>query len=101
MSISGLIPQLRTTDLAGSIDFYTTKVGLALEFQYSDFYAGKGEHFHLYLETNDVAAVAAALKSNGVRRPGMRILTTVAFTAAATGGFVARAQTGWKRERCI
>ena len=88
--ISGVIPQLRTTDLKSSIDFYTTKLGFQLEFQYEDFYAGirtgdqvlhlkladqtdpsiqfvkEGEHFHLYLETNDVAAAAAALKANGV-----------------------------------
>jgi uncharacterized glyoxalase superfamily protein PhnB len=64
---------------------------LTLEFQYEDFYAGiragdqifhlklvdqidpsidfvhKGEHFHLYLETDDAAAAAETLKSNGVR----------------------------------
>jgi catechol 2,3-dioxygenase-like lactoylglutathione lyase family enzyme len=90
MVISGVIPQLRTTDLKSSIRFYTTKLGLRLEFQYQDFYAGiragnqtfhlklvddkdpsiqfveNGEHFHLYLETEDVAAAAAALKANGV-----------------------------------
>lgn len=88
--ISGVITQLRTTDLDSSIRFYTTKLGLQLEFRYQDFYAGiragnhvfhlklvdekdpsiqfveDGEHFHLYLETNDVAAVATALKSKGV-----------------------------------
>ena len=90
MQITGVIPQLRTTDLAASIRFYTTKLGLTLEFQYEDFYAGiragnqllhlklverkdtsiefvdKGEHFHLYFETDDAAAVAAGLKQNGV-----------------------------------
>jgi catechol 2,3-dioxygenase-like lactoylglutathione lyase family enzyme len=90
MKISSAIAQLRTTDLAESIQFYTTKVGLTLEFQYQDFYAGiragsqlfhlklsdekdpsiefvdKGEHFHLYLETDDASAAAAALKRNGV-----------------------------------
>jgi catechol 2,3-dioxygenase-like lactoylglutathione lyase family enzyme len=90
MTISGVIPQLRTTDLAESIRFYTTKVGLTLEFQYQDFYAGiragsqlfhlkltderdpsiqfvdEGEHFHLYFETDDVVAAAATLKENGV-----------------------------------
>jgi len=90
MAISGVIPQLRTTDLASSIRFYTTKLGLSLEFQYQDSYAGiragnqifhlklvderdpsirfvdEGEHFHLYLETSDVAAAAAALMANGV-----------------------------------
>jgi catechol 2,3-dioxygenase-like lactoylglutathione lyase family enzyme len=40
MKISGAITQLRTTDLAESIWFYTTKLGLTLEFQYQDFYAG-------------------------------------------------------------
>jgi catechol 2,3-dioxygenase-like lactoylglutathione lyase family enzyme len=91
MPISGVIPQLRTTDLADSIRFYTTKVGLTLEFKYQDFYAGiragnqlfhlklvdekdpsiqfvnNGEHFHLYFETNDLATTAATLKKNGVR----------------------------------
>src|SRR5688572_33437060 len=90
MAISGVIPQLRTTDLASSIQFYTNKLGLHLEFQYEDFYAGiragnqiihlklvdekdpsiefvaNGEHFHLYLETTDVAATATVLKTNGI-----------------------------------
>ncbi|HEV7643093.1 MAG TPA: VOC family protein [Pyrinomonadaceae bacterium] len=90
MQISGAVAQLRTTDLAASIHFYTTRVGLALEFQYQDFYAGvragdqlfhlklvdekdpsiefvdKGEHFHLYFNTDDAAATAEALKKNGV-----------------------------------
>jgi catechol 2,3-dioxygenase-like lactoylglutathione lyase family enzyme len=90
MQISSAIAQLRTTDLAASIRFYTAKVGLTLEFQYQDFYAGiragrqlfhlklvddkdpsiefvdKGKHFHLYFETDDVAAAADALKRNGV-----------------------------------
>ncbi len=91
MRISGAIAQLRTTDLAESIRFYTTKVGLTLEFQYQDFYAGiraghqifhlkladerdpsiafvdAGEHFHLYFETDDAEAAADALRQNGVR----------------------------------
>src|ERR1700752_1842350 len=90
MQVSSATAQLRTTDLAESIRFYTTKVGLTLEFQYQDFYAGiragsqlfhlklsdekdpsiefvdDGEHFHLYFETDDAAAAAAALTSNGV-----------------------------------
>ena len=91
MPISSAIAQLRTTDLAASIRFYTTKVGLTLEFQHQDFYAGiraggqlfhlklvdekdpsiefvdKGEHFHLYLQTDDAAATADALKRNGIQ----------------------------------
>jgi len=90
MRISGVIPQLRTTDLKSSIQFYTTKLGLQLEFQYEDFYAGiragnqvfhlkldddkdpsiqfvqDEGHFHLYFETSDIAAAADALKANGV-----------------------------------
>ena len=90
MKISSAIAQLRTTDLAASIDFYTTKVGLTLEFQYQDFYAGlragdqlfhlklvdkkdpsiefvaEGGHFHLYFATDDAVATADALKRNGV-----------------------------------
>jgi catechol 2,3-dioxygenase-like lactoylglutathione lyase family enzyme len=90
MQISGVIPQLRTTDLAASVRFYTVTVGLTLAFQYEDFYAGiragsqlfhlklvderdpsiafveRGEHFHLYLETDDAAALATALRARGV-----------------------------------
>ena len=91
MTITSAICQLWTTDLAESIRFYTRAVGLTLEFQYEDFYAGiragnqvfhlkrvdakdpsiefvdQGDHFHLYLETDDAAAAADALKNNGVR----------------------------------
>jgi catechol 2,3-dioxygenase-like lactoylglutathione lyase family enzyme len=90
MKISSAIAQLRTTDLPASILFYTETVGLTLEFQYEDFYAGiragdqlfhlkhvdekdpsidfvdESGHFHLYLETDDAAATAEALKKNGV-----------------------------------
>jgi catechol 2,3-dioxygenase-like lactoylglutathione lyase family enzyme len=90
MKISSAIAQLRTTDLPASIRFYTEKVGLTLEFQYEDFYAGiragdqlfhlkhvdekdpsidyvdEEGHFHLYFETDDAAATAEALKKNGV-----------------------------------
>ena len=90
MSISRVVPQLRTTNLAASIHFYTTKLGLTLAFQYEDFYAGirangqlfhlklvdhkdpsiefvdKGDHFHLYFEVTDLAKTAAFLKSRGV-----------------------------------
>ena len=90
MRISSAIAQLRTTDLHASIDFYVAQVGLTLAFQYEDFYAGiraggqlfhlklvdekdpsiafvdRGEHFHLYLETDDAVATAEALERNGV-----------------------------------
>jgi len=90
MNISRATAQLRTTDLEESIRFYTEKLGLKLEFQYEDFYAGiragdqsihlkfacdkdpsidfvhDGGHFHLYLETDDVSLVSEELKKNGV-----------------------------------
>lgn len=91
MPISSVIAQLRTTNLEESIRFYTQAIGLTLEFQYEDFYAGiragtqvfhlklvdakdpsikfvdDGEHFHLYFGTDDIAALAAALKQREVR----------------------------------
>jgi catechol 2,3-dioxygenase-like lactoylglutathione lyase family enzyme len=90
MTITGIIPQLRTTDIAASIDFYTRVLGFAVEFNYEDFYVGMragdqllhlkrvdekdpsiayvehGGHLHLYLQTEGVAAAAARLKSLGV-----------------------------------
>ena len=42
--------QLRTTDLARSIRFYTDVIGLDLVFEYGDFYAGlsaNGQMIHL------------------------------------------------------
>jgi catechol 2,3-dioxygenase-like lactoylglutathione lyase family enzyme len=90
MAITGIIPQLRTTDMASSIRFYTEKLGFSVEFNYEDFYTGiragnqfvhlklvdeqdpsipyvdRGGHLHLYLQTDDVAAFAAQLKARGV-----------------------------------
>jgi catechol 2,3-dioxygenase-like lactoylglutathione lyase family enzyme len=91
MPITSVIAQLRTTDLKESIRFYTEKIGLGLEFQYEDFYAGiragtqifhlklvddkdpsitfvdDGEHFHLYFGTDDIAALAKTLETRGIR----------------------------------
>jgi catechol 2,3-dioxygenase-like lactoylglutathione lyase family enzyme len=90
MRIRSVISQLRTTDLEASIRFYTTQLGLTLEFRHQDFYAGvragdqrvhlkrvdtpdpsiaavdQGDHFHLYFEIDDAAAAADALRRNGV-----------------------------------
>jgi catechol 2,3-dioxygenase-like lactoylglutathione lyase family enzyme len=90
MAITRIVPQLRTTDMASSIRFYTEKLGFSVEFSYEDFYTGiragdhifhlklvdekdpsiayvdDGEHFHVYFETDDIANLAAQLKSNGV-----------------------------------
>jgi len=90
MNITGIAPQLRTTDIGASIDFYTRKLGFVVEFNYEDFYVGlragnqlihlkhvdekdpsidyvdEGGHLHLYLQTTYVTAAAARLKSFGV-----------------------------------
>jgi catechol 2,3-dioxygenase-like lactoylglutathione lyase family enzyme len=90
MAVSKITPQLRTTDLDGSLRFYTEKVGLELEFRYADFYAGlrasgggfhlkqvdapdpsiefvrEGGHLHLYLGVEDVDAFAERLQAAGV-----------------------------------
>ena len=91
MNIKKIAPQLRTTEMASSIGFYTEKLGFAVEFNYQDFYAGvraddqmihlklvddkdpsiqfvdDGGHLHLYLETDGVAELAELLKSRGVK----------------------------------
>ena len=113
MQISSAIAQLRTTDLDESIRFYTLKLGLKLEFRYQDFYAAiragsqlfhlklvdekdpsiefvdRGDHFHLYLETDDAAGAAVALKGNGVR-----MVKDVHETAWGTREFVIRDDQG-------
>lgn len=90
MTPGGVIPQLRTTDLARSIRFYTAGLGFALAFRFEDFYAGIGTgsglfhlkhadrpdpglaaalaegHFHLYFPVADAAATAATLAARGI-----------------------------------
>jgi uncharacterized glyoxalase superfamily protein PhnB len=112
-SVAGVIPQLRTTDLAGSIRFYTENVGFTLEFQYEDFYAGiraggqvfhlkladekdpsidfvdRGGHFHLYFETDDAAAAA-----EGLARRGIALVTRLHETPWGTREFVIKDDQG-------
>jgi catechol 2,3-dioxygenase-like lactoylglutathione lyase family enzyme len=90
MTITRIVPQLRTTNMASSIRFYTEKLGFSVEFNYQEFYIGiragaqifhlklvdekdpsiayvdAGEHFHLYLEASGIADIAAQLKANDV-----------------------------------
>jgi catechol 2,3-dioxygenase-like lactoylglutathione lyase family enzyme len=90
MAITGIVPQLRTTDMASSIRFYTEKLGFSVAFNYQDFYTGlrsgnqllhlklvdendpsipyveEGEHFHLYLATQGIVEFAAQLQAKGV-----------------------------------
>ncbi len=91
MKIARIAPQLRTTDLDASIRFYAGTLGMALAFRFEDFYAGidadgqlfhlkhvdapdrsiaevrEGGHFHLYFQTDDIAALAARIERHGVR----------------------------------
>jgi catechol 2,3-dioxygenase-like lactoylglutathione lyase family enzyme len=88
--VANVVPQLRTSNLAQSIRFYTTQLGFALDFEYQDFYAGvrtgghtvhlklvatvdpsvafveQGDHVHLYIEVDDIDAAAERLRQNGV-----------------------------------
>lgn len=90
MTIKAVVPQLRTTDLASSLRFYTITLGFEREFQYEDFYAGvrageqvfhlkqwdevdpsiryvdDADHFHLYFQTDDIDAEANRLAARGV-----------------------------------
>jgi catechol 2,3-dioxygenase-like lactoylglutathione lyase family enzyme len=113
MQISNIAAQLRTTDLAASIQFYTALPGFTLAFQYEDFYAGiragdqlfhlkrvdekdpsidvvaHDEHLHLYFETPDVMAAAEE-----VRRAGVALAEEVHSTPWGTREFVIRDDQG-------
>ncbi len=88
--ITGVTPQLRTTDLEASIRFYVDLLGFDLAFRWEDFYAGvcageaeihlkrvdatdpsiahvaAGDHVHLYIHVDDVDAMGARLRALGV-----------------------------------
>ena len=91
MPVTAVTPQIRTTNLEESIQFYTATLGFDLAFQVEDFYAGirvtdshmihlklvddpdpsisvvqAGYHLHLAFTVEDVHALAAALKGKGV-----------------------------------
>lgn len=90
IQLARMIPQLRTTNMAAAVEFYTAVLGFRLVFLYDDFYGGlqsgqfmlhlklvderdpsidyvdRGDHLHLYFETSGVEAIAAALKARGV-----------------------------------
>lgn len=107
MRILGVVAQLRATDLAASIAFYTTKLDMTQAFQYGDFYAGiragtqafhlklvddpdpsipfveHGGHFHWYFDTPDVDGAGDAIRRNGVA-----LLQDVQDTAWGTREFV-------------
>ena len=113
MQILNVVAQLRTTDLAASIRFYTSLPGFTLAFQYEDFYAGiragsqlfhlklvdtrdpsidfvtRDEHLHLYFQTTDVAAAA-----DEVRRAGVPLVEEVHVTPWGTREFVVRDDQG-------
>ena len=90
MPVIEAIPQIRTTNIEESIDFYVDKLGFDLDFRYDDFYAGikagnsrihlklanekdpsisfvkQGNHVHLYFFARDTPAIARELKTKGV-----------------------------------
>lgn len=90
MTIKHIIPQLRTTDMASSIEFYTEKLGFTVEFNYEGFYVGiragdhlihlklvdeqdpsipyvdEGGHLHLYFQIDNLRTLADELKTRDV-----------------------------------
>ena len=113
MEISNVIAQLRTTDLAESIRFYTSLPGFSLAFEYEGFYAGirvgtnvihlklvdekdpsidfvdLDEHLHLYFATPDLVAAA-----DEVRRAGVPFVKEPHRTEWKTREFVIRDDQG-------
>ena len=113
MHVARIVAQLRTTDLEGSIRFYTALPGFELAFRYDDFYAGiragaqvfhlklvdakdpsievvsRDEHFHLYFDTPDVMAAA-----EDFRRAGVRLAKDVHDTPWGTREFIVRDDQG-------
>lgn len=106
MSVSGVISQIRTTNLDESIDFYVHRLGLELDFRHEDFYAGirvgdhlfhlklvdetdpsidfvsEGDHLHLYFLTDDLENKAKELEGKGVT-----LLKTISKTPWGTTEF--------------
>jgi len=90
MTITAVIPQLRTTNMASSVGFYTEKLGFTVAFNYQDFYVGlkvggylvhlkhvdkkdpsipyvdEGGHLHLYIEIERIDEFVEQLKGRGV-----------------------------------
>lgn len=90
MQIKKIAPQIRTTDMASTVRFYTDVLGFTVQFNYEDFYVGitagdnvlhlkqvddqdpsipyveHGGHLHLYFEIDDVAGLAQDLKSKDI-----------------------------------
>jgi len=92
MNVKSVAPQIRTTNLDESIEFYVSRLGFELDFRYEDFYAGikiandqqlhlklvddkdpsicyvrDGNHLHLFFFTEDVESYADKLRANGVK----------------------------------
>jgi catechol 2,3-dioxygenase-like lactoylglutathione lyase family enzyme len=95
MPVLTITPQLRTTDLDGSIRFYTERVGLELDFRI-DFYAGirsGSGSFHLKLVdtedprgTRSMPVCPLAALSSAVRHQGEALWTTSPVSASSPDG---------------
>ncbi len=106
MTVSGVITQLRITDLEASIDFYVSKLGFELDFRYQDFYASiraggqifhlklvdqadpsiayvrDGDHPHIFFPTENLFA-----KARKLARHGIKLITPIAETPWGTREF--------------
>jgi catechol 2,3-dioxygenase-like lactoylglutathione lyase family enzyme len=91
VGVNSVTAQVRTTNLAESLDFYVSRLGFELDFRYEDFYAGvkiaegqrihfklvddtdpsidyvrEGSHLHLYIQVDDIESYADWLQSRDV-----------------------------------
>lgn len=91
MTVNGIAPQLRTTDLERAINFYTRILGFRIAFRYEDFYAGiecdghiihlkqideedpgikfvrNEEHLHLHITVSDAHEAYEDLKKTNAK----------------------------------
>ncbi|MDB5232950.1 MAG: ble 2 [Chitinophagaceae bacterium] len=58
-------PQFLVADITSSIEFYTTKLGFAVDFRYEDFYAGIArDGFSIHLKTGQPSIAERQNKRN-------------------------------------
>lgn len=63
--IKKMSPQFLVADITSSIEFYTTKLGFAVDFRYEDFYAGIArDGFSIHLKTGQPSIAERQNKRN-------------------------------------